>query len=74
MAESFESDQFDDADYRRKHFLPIYTNAFDRIFISVVVAVALHLLWLRFLEPLGLSLWIAMGISVVLGVIIFRRG
>lgn len=74
MAETFESDQFDDESYRRKHFLPIYTNAFDRVFISVVVAVALHLLWLRFLEPSGLPLWIASVISVILGVIIFTRG
>jgi predicted small integral membrane protein len=74
MTESFESDQFDDAAYRRKHFLPIYTNAFDRVFISVVVAVALHLLWLRLLEPAGLPLWIASIISVVLGFIIFTRG
>ncbi len=32
-------------------FLPFYTNAFDRVFISVVILIGIHLLWLRFLEP-----------------------
>lgn len=58
----------------RKGFLPIQTNAFDRLFISVVLWVALSLFWLRFLEPLGLSVWIAVAISVVVAVIIIRRG
>ncbi|MFN3275497.1 MAG: DUF2160 family membrane protein [Paracoccus sp. (in: a-proteobacteria)] len=58
----------------RKGFLPIQTNAFDRLFISVVLWVALSLFWLRFLEPLGLSVWIAVAISVAGAVIIIRRG
>lgn len=32
-------------------FLPIYTNAFDRVFISVVILIGIHLFWLRFMEP-----------------------
>lgn len=32
-------------------FLPFHTNAFDRVFISVVILIGIHLLWLRFLEP-----------------------
>ncbi len=32
-------------------FLPFYTNAFDRVFIAVVILIAVHLLWLRFMEP-----------------------
>ena len=32
-------------------FLPFYTNAFDRVFISVVILIGVHLLWLRFMEP-----------------------
>ena len=59
---------------RRPGFLPIETNAFDRGFIGVVLFVAIHLLWMRLLEPLGLSLYIATAISLVLAVVIIRRG
>lgn len=59
---------------KRPGFLPIETNWFDRLFISVVLWVALSLLWLRFLEPLGLSILICVAISVVLAVVIIRRG
>jgi predicted small integral membrane protein len=55
-------------------FLPIQTNAFDRGFIAVVVFVAINLLWMRFLEPLGLSLYIASAISIVLGWFVIKRG
>jgi predicted small integral membrane protein len=55
-------------------FLPIETNWFDRLFISVVIWVALSLFWLRFIEPLGLSVWISTAISVALAVIIVRKG
>jgi predicted small integral membrane protein len=34
----------------RVGFLPIETNMFDRVFIGVVIWVALNLLWMRFLE------------------------
>ena len=61
---------------KRTHFLPIETNWFDRAFISVVCAIAIHLIWMRFLEaePLNLSIWIATLISVGLGFIIMRYG
>lgn len=55
-------------------FLPIETNWFDRCFISVVIWVALSLFWFRFLEPLGLSIWICSAISLVLAVYIVRKG
>jgi predicted small integral membrane protein len=58
---------------RRKHFLPIRTNTFDRVFISVVAYVAIHLLWMRFVE-FYLPLWGATLLSLVLAVIIVRRG
>ena len=58
----------------RSGFLPIVTNSFDRGFIAVVLFVAISLLWMRFLEPLGLSIYIACAISVVLGIIIIKRG
>ncbi len=58
----------------REGFLPITTNAFDRGFIGVVVFVAIHLLWMRLLEPLGLSLYIATAISIILAIVIVKRG
>lgn len=57
----------------RQGFLPIYANAFDRIFISVVVFVALHLLWMRFIE-FFLPLWICTILAVIIGIIIVRWG
>ena len=57
----------------RQGFLPIHTNLFDRFFISVVVFVAIHLLWLRFLEA-GLSLYWGTALSVAVGVLIVARG
>jgi len=57
----------------QKHFLPMRTNTFDRCFISVVAYIALHLLWMRFAEAYA-PLWIATILSLVLAVIIVRRG
>ncbi len=57
----------------RRGFLPIVTNAFDRVFIAVVVFVAIHLLWLRFFEA-HLSLYVATALSVAIGAIIVRWG
>lgn len=59
---------------KKPGFLPIETNWFDRLFIAVVLWVALSLLWLRFLEPLGLSIWICVALSVMLGAYIVRKG
>jgi predicted small integral membrane protein len=58
---------------REDGFLPIKTNTFDRVFISVVLFIAIHLLWMRFFEAY-LSLWIATLISVLLGQWIVRKG
>lgn len=58
----------------RNGFLPMKTNLFDRIFIGVVFLVALSLLWMRFLEPHGFSLWISTSISLIVGIIIARKG
>ncbi len=55
-------------------FLPIETNWFDRLFISVVIWIALCLFWFRFLEPVGLSIWIANAIGVALAVLFVRKG
>ena len=59
---------------RRVGFLPIETNAFDRGFIGVVLFVAIHLFWMRFLEPHGLSLYFATATSIVVGIIVVKRG
>ena len=57
----------------RHGFLPITTNAFDRVFIGVVVFVALHLLWMRFLEAV-VPLEIGTVLSVFIGFLIVRYG
>ena len=57
----------------RQGFLPIDTNLFDRWFISIVCLIAIHLLWLRFIEAI-LPIGFATGISLVLGYVIIRWG
>ena len=57
----------------RQGFLPIATNTFDRCFISVVCFVAIHLLWMRFVEAF-IPLFVATIISLVLAVVIVRWG
>ncbi len=42
------ADETEQAVVARRGFLPIETNGFDRVFIAVVVFVALHLFWMRF--------------------------
>ncbi len=54
-------------------FLPIHTNAFDRVFIGVVILIGIHLLWLRFMEP-ALPIEVATVISLVIGYYVVRRG
>lgn len=54
-------------------FLPMPTSTGDRIFISVVLFVAIHLLWMRFLEQY-LHLLVATAISIVLAFVIVRQG
>ena len=65
----------------REHFLPFSTNLWDRFFISMVCLVAIHLLWLRFIEqplqailPHPFALLVATVISVILGFLIITRG
>ncbi len=55
-------------------FLPIETNWFDRVFISVVIWIALSLFWFRFIEPMGPSIWISNAISAALAFIIVKKG
>ena len=57
----------------RTGFLPIHTNAFDRVFIGTVIFVALHLLWMRFLEA-HIPLYVATALSLLIGAVIGARG
>ena len=58
---------------RKPGFLRIKTNLFDRVFISVMIFVGLHLIWVRFLEQY-LPLSVATLISIVLGFVIVKWG
>ena len=53
---------------KKKGFIPIETNWFDRLFIGVISFVALQLFWMRFLENI-LSINFAIGIGVILSLI-----
>jgi predicted small integral membrane protein len=66
-------DEAEQAVVERRGFLPIETNAFDRVFIAVLVFVALHLFWMRFVEA-ALPLGVATVLSLILGAIIVARG
>jgi predicted small integral membrane protein len=61
------------AHHRRRGFLPIETNWFDRLFIGLIGHVALNLLWMRFLEP-SLPLFIGTFIGIVWIVVVVRWG
>jgi hypothetical protein len=39
----------------------------------VITGIAIHLLWMRFLEQ-ALPIWIATILAIILGVIIFKKG
>lgn len=58
----------------RRGFLPIETNTFDRVSISVYLFVAICLLWMRFIEPHGPSVIIAAVLCILLGIFIVRKG
>lgn len=57
----------------RVGFLPIHTNGFDRGFIGVVLFIAIHLFWMRFVEQ-WLPLVCATILSLLLAVFIVARG
>ncbi len=58
---------------RSRGFLPMDTNLFDRIFIGVVCFVAIHLLWMRFVEQF-IPLTGATVLSVILIYVFARWG
>ena len=55
-------------------FLGFYTNTFDRYFISVVLAIAIGLAYLRFLAPLGVPSLVSWGVVIGLTAFIVRKG
>lgn len=57
----------------RRGFLPIETNTFDRIFISVILWIGVSLLWMRFLEAL-IPLWVSTVLCLILAIFIIRKG
>ena len=57
----------------REGFFPFHTNAFDRVFIGVVILIGIHLLWLRFVEP-ALPIEAATVLSVVVGYYVVKKG
>jgi predicted small integral membrane protein len=58
---------------KRRGFLPFDTNPFDRVFVSIILTVAIHLLWMRFLEE-HITLTIATILTLILTAIIVVRG
>ena len=73
MADSDNGNGNGKAGSGRTGFLPIHTNAFDRWFIGTVIFVALHLLWMRFLEA-HIPLYVATILSLLIGAVIVARG
>ena len=57
----------------RRGFLPIETNTFDRVFISVILWIGISLLWMRFLEW-AIPLWVSTVLCLILAIIIVRKG
>ncbi|MBB3140649.1 DUF2160 domain-containing protein [Halomonas organivorans] len=55
----------------RKGFLPIATTRGDRLFIGLLSAAYIHLMVVGFTP---LSLWLALGISVLWALILMRWG
>ena len=58
---------------RKKGFIPIETNWFDRLFIGAISYVALQLFWMRFLENI-LSINFAIGIGVIWIIFVIWKG
>jgi len=49
------------------------TSIVDRVFLSVIIFIAIGLLWLRFLEEY-LSIWYSVIVSLIVGIIIVKWG
>ena len=58
---------------KKRGFIPINTNLFDRLFIGVISYVALQLFWMRFLESL-ISINFAIGIGIAWIIYVIWKG
>lgn len=58
---------------KRRGFLPFETNPFDRVFVSLLITVAVHLLWMRFLAE-HITLTVATILMLIVSAIIVARG
>jgi predicted small integral membrane protein len=58
---------------RKKGFIPLNTNWFDRLFIGVISYIALQLFWMRFMESF-ISINFAMGIGIVWIIYVIWKG
>ncbi len=58
---------------KRRGFLPFETNPFDRVFVSLLITVAVHLLWMRFLAE-HITLTVATILMLIVSAIIIARG
>lgn len=54
-------------------FLPMSTSGGERIFITVVVFIAIHFLWMAFLERF-LTLWVATILAAVTAFCLIKWG
>jgi len=56
-------------------FIPVSTTKGERLFMGIVITIALCFVWLRFVEPhYHLSLWQALIAGGILGAIIYKYG
>lgn len=69
-----ETEKPDEKKPRGRGFLGFETNTFDRYFISVVLAIATGLLYLRFLEPLGVPSILSWLTVVAVGYFVVKKG
>ena len=58
---------------RKKGFIPLNTNWFDRLFIGVISYIALQLFWMRFLESF-ISINFEMGIGIIWIIYVIWKG
>ena len=58
---------------KKKGFIPLNTNWFDRLFIGVISYIALQLFWMRFMESF-ISINFAMGIGIVWIIYVIWKG
>ena len=58
---------------KKRGFIPLNTNWFDRLFIGVISYIALQLFWMRFLESI-VSLNFAIGIGILWIVYVIWKG